>query len=349
MRSFHLGRHAIGPQHPPFIIAELSGNHNGSLDRALQVVRAAAEAGAHCLKLQTYTAEGMTLAVDSPDFYISDPDSLWKGTTLFQLYEQASTPWEWHKPIFDLCRELGMVPLSTPFDKSAVDFLDDLGVPAFKIASFESGDIELIRHTASKGKPIIASTGMASLQDIDTLVRTVRDAGDPPLCLLKCTSSYPADASDANLRTIPNLAEAFGTLVGLSDHTHGIGVAVASVALGACVIEKHVTLRRADGGVDSEFSLEPQELTSLVVESRRAWAALGRVKYGAGAKEQSSLRFRRSIYASEDIRPGETLTEKNTRVIRPGYALEPRFYPLVLGRTARVALKKGDRITWDVI
>ncbi len=344
-----IGRHPVGTDHPPFVIAELSGNHNGSLDRALEIVKAAAQAGAHCLKLQTYTADTMTLDTDQSDFFISDAQSLWKGKSLYQLYQEASTPWEWHQPIFDLCRELGMVGMSSPFDATAVDFLDSLDVPAFKIASFEAVDLPLVKKIAEKGKPVIASTGMATLEEIDLLVQTVRSTGNEQLILLKCTSSYPATATHANLKTIPHLREAFGVPVGLSDHTLGIGVAIAGVAYGACVIEKHLTLNRTEGGVDSDFSLEPAELKSLVEESRRAWEAAGSVQYGASHSEKPSLRFRRSIYACADIKAGDEFTENNTRIIRPGYALAPRFLPVVLGKRAKKDLRRGDRITWEVL
>ncbi len=348
-QNMAIGRHPVGTDHPPFVIAELSGNHNGSLDRALEIVKAAAQAGAHCLKLQTYTADTMTLDTDQSDFFISDAQSLWKGKSLYQLYQEASTPWEWHQPIFDLCRELGMVGMSSPFDATAVDFLDSLDVPAFKIASFEAVDLPLVKKIAEKGKPVIASTGMATLEEIDLLVQTVRSTGNEQLILLKCTSSYPATATHANLKTIPHLREAFGVPVGLSDHTLGIGVAIAGVAYGACVIEKHLTLNRTEGGVDSDFSLEPAELKSLVEESRRAWEAAGSVQYGASHSEKPSLRFRRSIYACADIKAGDEFTENNTRIIRPGYALAPRFLPVVLGKRAKKDLRRGDRITWEVL
>ncbi|MBY0369424.1 pseudaminic acid synthase [bacterium] len=349
MRTIPLGRYQIGENHPPFVIAELSGNHNGSLDRALEIVKAAAKAGAHCLKLQTYTADSLTIDCDLPDFRITDPESLWHGRSLYELYQEASTPWEWHAPIFDLCRELGMVPLSTPFDVAAVDFLESLGVEAFKIASFEAVDLALVRRIAQTRKPVIASTGMSTLSEVEEMVTALRTEGNEDLVLLKCTSAYPATAKDANLKTLAHMRDAFGTHVGLSDHTMGIGVAVASVAHGAVVIEKHFTLRRADGGVDSAFSLEPAELQMLVQETKQAWEASGQVAYGPRKDEAPSLRFRRSLYASQDIGAGELFSHENTRVIRPGYGLAPRFHPIILGKKAKTALKKGERITWDVV
>ena len=286
----------IGAEHPPFVIAEMSGNHNQSLDRALAIVDAAAQAGAHAIKLQTYTADTMTLDVRGGSFEINDPDSLWSGKNLHDLYKQAYTPWEWHKPIMERARELGLICFSSPFDETAVDFLEDLGAPAYKIASFENNHLPLIKKAASTGKPLIISTGMASLGELDDAVRTARDAGCTDLILLKCTSTYPATPANTNIRTIPHLREMFGCQVGLSDHTMGVGVAVASVALGSTVIEKHFTLSRAEGGVDSAFSLEPPELAALVKESARGWQALGQVRYGPTEAELKSLQFRRSIY-----------------------------------------------------
>lgn len=281
--SITIGNRQVGQDHPPFVIAEMSGNHNQSLDRALAIVEAAAKAGAHALKLQTYTADTMTLDIDEGEFYIEDPNSLWKGASLHKLYQLAHTPWEWHAPIFKRANELGMLAFSTPFDESAVDFLESLDVPCYKIASFENTDLPLIRKVAATGKPMIISTGMASVAELDESVRTAREAGCKDLILLKCTSTYPATPENTNIRTIPHLRDLFGTEVGLSDHTMGTGVSVASVALGATVIEKHFTLSRAEGGVDSAFSMEPAEMASLVLESERAWQALGRITYGAAS------------------------------------------------------------------
>ncbi|MCG6199250.1 pseudaminic acid synthase [Anoxybacillus sp. LAT_38] len=349
MREFEVMGRKIGPNQPPFIIAEMSGNHNQSLERALAIVEAAAKAGAHALKIQTYTADTMTLNLENPEFKIEDSDSLWKGNTLYQLYQQAYTPWEWHKPIFDRARELGMIPFSTPFDETAVDFLEELDVPMYKIASFENNDIPLIKKVASTGKPMIISTGMATVAELDETVRVAREAGCKDLVLLKCTSTYPASPENTNILTIPHMRELFDCQVGLSDHTMGIGVAVASVALGATVIEKHFTLSRADGGVDSAFSMEPDEMKALVVETERAWQALGEVKYGPTEKEKSSLKFRRSIYVAKDIKAGEKFTKENIRVIRPGYGLEPKYFERIIGLTANQDLKAGTPLSFDLL
>src|SRR3569833_1759658 len=285
MKPFQIAGRQIGPRHPPFIIAEMSGNQNQSLERALEIVEAAAKSGAHALKIQTYTPDTMTIDLDEREFHISDPNSLWKGTSLYKLYGEAYTPWEWHKAIFDRARELGIIPFSTPFDDSAVDFLEALDVPCYKIASFENTDLPLIRSVAATGKPLIISTGMATVAELDDAVRAAREAGCTDLILLKCTSTYPATAENTNILTIPHLRELFGCEVGLSDHTMGVGVSVASVALGASVIEKHFTLSRAEGGVDSAFSMEPAEMAQLVLEAERAWQALGRVSYGPSQAE----------------------------------------------------------------
>lgn len=347
MPAFSIAHRPIGLDSPPFVIAEMSGNHNQSLDRALAIVDAAARAGAHALKIQTYTADTMTLDIAGGDFVINDPNSLWAGRSLDQLYDEAHTPWAWHAPIFERARRLGLIPFSTPFDETAVEFLETLDVPCYKIASFEMTDLPLIRKVAATGKPLIVSTGMASLGEIDESVRTAREAGCRDLVLLKCTSTYPASPANTNLATIPNLRAWSGCEVGLSDHTMGVGAAVAAVALGATVIEKHFTLARADGGVDSAFSLEPEELQRLVEESERAWQALGQVRYGASAAEQKSLAFRRSLYAVRDIAAGETLTADNVRAIRPGFGLPPKYLDRLLGRTARRPLPRGTPLAWE--
>ncbi|MDZ5720974.1 pseudaminic acid synthase [Bacillus inaquosorum] len=349
MNEINIEGRKIGPHHPPFIIAEMSGNHNQSLERAFNIIEEAAKAGAHALKIQTYTADTMTLNMNTKDFKIEDENSLWSGRTLYTLYQQAYTPWEWHKPIFDKCRELGMIPLSTPFDESSVDFLEDLGVPIYKIASFENTDIPLIKKVAATGKPIIISTGMATVAEIDESIRAAKEAGCKELILLKCTSTYPASPENTNISTIPHMKELFNCQVGLSDHTMGTGVAVASVALGATVIEKHFTLSRADGGVDSAFSLEPSELKELVVETERAWQALGQITYGPTDEEKASLKFRRSIYAKKDIKAGEIFTKDNIKVVRPGYGLEPKFYDVIIGRTAKKHIAAGTPLKWDSI
>ena len=349
MTSFKIGQRLIGPDAPPFIIAEMSGNHNQSLEVALRIVEAAAKAGAHALKLQTYTAETMTLDLDEGEFFIQDPTSLWSGSSLYALYEKAHTPWEWHAPIFARARELGMLAFSTPFDETAVDFLESLDVPAYKIASFENTDLPLIRRVAATGKPLIISTGMASVAELDESVRAARAAGCKDLILLKCTSTYPASPENSHVRTIPHLRELFGCQVGLSDHSMGVGVAVAAVALGATVVEKHFTLDRADGGVDSSFSLEPAELASLVVETERAWQALGQVHYGVTEAERKSLVYRRSLYVTRDMVAGETFSADNLRAIRPGLGLAPRHLDAVLGRCARQALKRGTALAWSLV
>lgn len=339
----------IGQESAPFIIAEMSGNHNQSLERALEIVDAAAKAGAHALKIQTYTADTMTLDLDEGEFFISDPNSLWKGTSLYKLYQEAYTPWEWHKPIFDRCRELGMIGFSTPFDDTAVDFLEALNVSCYKIASFENTDIPLIRKVASTGKPMIISTGMATVAEIDETVRAAREAGCKDLALLKCTSTYPATADNTNILTIPHLRELFDCEVGVSDHTMGVGVSIAGVALGATVIEKHFTLNRADGGVDSTFSMEPAEMAQLVVESERAWQSLGQISYGPTEKEKKSLVFRRSLYIVKDLKAGEVLTQDNLRAIRPGHGLPPKYLPELLGRRLAKNVKMGTPMSWDLI
>jgi N-acetylneuraminate synthase len=339
----------IGRQHPPFIIAEMSGNHNQSLERALAIVDAAAKAGAHALKLQTYTAETMTLDLDEGEFFISDPDSLWQGKSLYKLYQEAYTPWEWHQPIFERCKELGIIGFSTPFDETALDFLETLDVPCYKIASFENTDIPLIRKVAATGKPMIISTGMATAAELDETVRTARQAGCKDLILLKCTTTYPATPENTNIMTIPHIRELFQCEVGLSDHTMGIGVSVASVALGATVIEKHFTMRRADGGVDAAFSMEPQEIQTLVIETERAWQALGQVSYEPTTKEKKSMAHRRSLYITKDMKAGDEFTPENLRAIRPGAGLAPKYIDEFLGKHINQKIKKGTPVSWDLL
>ncbi|WP_420458048.1 pseudaminic acid synthase [Neolewinella sp.] len=341
--TYKIGRFEIGADQPPFIIAEMSGNHNQSLDRALELVDAAAAAGAHALKLQTYTADTITIDHRGGLFDISDKNSLWAGQNLYELYSEAHTPWEWHKPIFDRAKELGMVAFSSPFDETAVDFLEELDVPAYKIASFESNHHPLLRKVAATGKPIIISSGASRLDEIYESVRILREAGARQICVLKCTSTYPATPENTNLRTIPVFQSVFpDCTVGLSDHTMGIGVSVAAVALGATVIEKHFTLRRADGGVDSAFSLEPEELAALVTETERAWQGLGGVQLDTQKAEEKSRQFKRSVYVVKDIAAGEVLTRENLRVIRPGDGLAPKFYEEVLGRRSDRDWQRGD-------
>ena len=339
----------IGLSHKPFIIAEMSGNHNQSLDRALEIVEASAEAGAHALKLQTYTADTLTLDVKDGEFFIEDKDSLWKGKSLYELYEEAYTPWEWHKPIMERAIELGMLCFSTPFDDTAVDYLEDLNVSAYKIASFENTHLPLIKKVASTGKPMIISTGMASVAEMDELVQTIRDAGCEQFILLKCTSTYPATPENSNVLTIPHMRKLFNCEVGLSDHTMGIGASVSAIAHGATVIEKHFTLNRADGGVDSTFSMEPEEMKSLVVEAERAWQSLGKVTYGPMEAEKSSSVFRRSLYIAEEMNKGDILTEKNLRIVRPGLGLAPKYYDILLGRKVKKDVKKGTAVKWEMV
>ncbi|WP_244277156.1 pseudaminic acid synthase [Synechococcus sp. GEYO] len=331
------------------VIAEMSGNHNQSLDRAFELVDAAAEAGAHALKLQTYTADTITLRQRGGDFQIKDEGSLWAGQNLHDLYTKAHTPWEWHQPIMERAASKGMLCFSSPFDETAVDYLNDLNVPAFKIASFENNHLPLIQKAASTGKPLIISTGMASLADLERAVSAAREAGCKELILLKCTSTYPATPENTNLRTISHLRDLFEVQVGLSDHTMGVGVAVASVALGATVVEKHFTLRRSDGGVDSTFSLEPEELKCLVEETERAWLSLGKIAYGITEKEKKSLVFRRSLYVSKDICAGELFTEDNIKIVRPGHGLEPFMLEKLLGKAAKKNLSKGNALTFEDI
>jgi len=349
MSSFKIGERLIGADAPPFIIAEMSGNHNQSLEVALQIVEAAAKAGAHALKLQTYTAQTMTLDLAEGEFFIKDPNSLWAGTSLYDLYEKAHTPWEWHAPIFARAKALGMLAFSTPFDDTAVDFLESLDVPAYKIASFENTDLPLIRRVAATGKPLIISTGMASIAELDETVRAAREAGCKDLVLLKCTSTYPATPLNSNVRTIPHLRELFGCEVGLSDHSMGVGVSVAAVALGATVVEKHFTLDRSAGGVDASFSLEPVEMASLVLETERAWQALGHVQYGATEAELKSVVYRRSLYIAADMAAGDPFTRDNLRAIRPGLGLPPKHTDAVLGRRARQAIKRGTPLDWSLV
>jgi pseudaminic acid synthase len=344
-----IGGRPVGRAVPPLVIAEMSGNHNRSLERALAIVEAAARAGAHALKLQTYTADTITLDVDESAFVIGGETSLWKGRRLHELYQEAHTPWEWHAPIMQRARALGMLCFSSPFDDSAVDFLESLEVPAYKIASFENNHLPLIRKVAATGKPIIMSTGLAMAEELDEAVRTALAAGCRELVLLKCTSTYPASPDNTNILTIPDMRARFDCEVGLSDHTMGIGTAVGAVALGASVIEKHFTLRRADGGVDSAFSLEPAELAMLVVETERAWRSLGTVSYGPTDAERDSLAFRRSLYVAEDMQAGEAFTARNLRIVRPAGGLHPRFYEQVLGRRVIRAVPRGTAVDWSLL
>lgn len=344
-----IGNRNIGQQHKPFIIAEMSGNHNQSLERALHLVDLAAEAGVDAVKLQTYTADTMTLNIHEGEFMIEAEDNLWKGESLYSLYEKAYTPWEWHEAIFQRCEELGILGFSSPFDATAVDFLEQLNVPAYKIASFENIDLPLIKKVAETGKPIIISTGLASIAELDEAVRTVRATGNEQLILLKCTSTYPASPENTNIATIPHMRELFNVEVGLSDHTMGVGVSVGAVTLGATVIEKHFTTSRAEGGVDAAFSMEPAELKMLVEETERAWQSIGEVKYGPTAAECSSLEHRRSLYIKQDIQAGERLTKEHIQSIRPGHGLPPKYFDTLIGREVKQDLTKGTALTWELL
>lgn len=339
----------IGRQHKPYVIAEMSGNHNNSLDRALEIVDAAARSGADAMKLQTYKPDTMTLDSRAPGFVIEDPKSLWFGRQLYELYDEARTPWDWHAPIMERAAQYGMHCFSSPFDATAVDFLEQLNVPAYKIASFECTDLPLIARVAATGKPMIISTGLASLAEIGEAVQTARANGCDDIILLKCTSSYPATPSDTNICTIAHLRQAFGCEVGLSDHTMGVGVAAASIAFGASVIEKHFTLRRADGGVDSTFSLEPEEFAALCIETERAWQALGEVRYGPTPNEFKSLMFRRSLYVGEEMKAGDIFDTRNLRCVRPGLGLEPKYFDQLLGKRVNKDVAKGTPVSLDLI
>lgn len=349
MNPIHLNQHTIGPDSAPFIIAEMSGNHNQSLDRALAIVEAAAKAGVHAVKLQTYTADTMTLDINEGDFYIDDPNSLWKGNSLYQLYKEAYTPWEWHRPIFERCRELGIIGFSTPFDVTAVDFLEKLNVPCYKIAAFENVDLPLIQKVAATGKPLFISTGMVTVAELDEAFRTAQEAGCRDIVLLKCTSTYPASPENSNLLTIPHMQQLYDCHVGLSDHTPGIGVAIGAVAVGATVIEKHLTLSRAEGGVDAAFSMEPGEMQQLVKESAIVKQALGKVYYGPTEAEKASMKHRRSLYFVKDIKAGEIITADHIRSIRPGGGLPPKYYPVLLGKRVVCDIKMGTPVAWDCI
>jgi N-acetylneuraminate synthase len=344
-----IGTQRIGINHAPFIIAEMSGNHNQSLERALEIVEAAARTGAHAIKLQTYTADTMTLDLKEGEFFISDKNSPWKGQSLYDLYKIAHTPWDWHKPIFDHAKKLGLICFSTPFDETAVEFLEKLEAPAYKIASFENTDLPLIQRVAATGKPLIISTGMASQEELDESVDVARKAGCKDLILLKCTSTYPATPENSNLLTIPYLRDRYGCEIGLSDHTLGIGVAVASIALGATVIEKHFTLKRSDGGVDSAFSLEPHEMKELVEQTKRAWQSLGKVFVAPTEAEKPSIMFRRSLYVVKDMKAGDVLTKENVRAIRPGLGLSPKEFDRVVGKKVKYDVKRGTPLIWNCL
>ena len=344
-----IGHRLIGDGHAPFFIAEMSGNHNQSLERALTIVDAAADAGADALKIQTYTADTMTLNISKGEFVVNDSKNLWKGRNLYDLYNEAMTPWEWHMPIKKRCEERGMQFFSSPFDFTAVDFLEECKVDFYKIASFENTDIPLIKKVAKTGKPMIISTGMASVTELSETVEAARKAGCKDIILLKCTSAYPSSPKDANLLTIPHMRELFNVEVGLSDHTMGMGVAIASVALGASIVEKHFTLDRSEGGVDSAFSMEPAEFKCMVEESKKAWESLGHVSYERGEAETKALVFRRSLYIAENMKSGDTFNTKNLRSIRPGLGLPPKYLELFLGKKINKDVSRGTPLNWDYL
>ncbi len=337
----------ISNQQPPYIIAELSANHNGSIERAFESIKAAKEAGVDAVKIQTYTADTMTIDCDRKEFQITG--GLWDGYSLYDLYKEAQTPYEWHKRLFDYAKEIGITIFSTPFDETAVDLLEGLDTPAYKIASFEMTDLPLVKYVAQTKKPMIISTGMANLEEIKEVVRVAKENGCTDLILLHCISSYPTPAEQSNLQTIPDLAERFGVITGLSDHTMGTTVATTSVALGACLIEKHFTLSRSEKGPDSEFSLEPQELKQLCIDTKIAWQSLGQAGYEKKEAEKSNVKYRRSIYAVKDIKKGDKLTKENIKRIRPGFGLEPKYYEQVLGKIAKFDIKRGTATNWDLV
>lgn len=339
----------ISDETKPFVIAEMSGNHNQSIERAFEIIDAAASAGAHAVKLQTYTADTITLNQNKGLFNISDKNSLWNGKNLYQLYKEAYTPWEWHKELFDYAKKKNLIIFSSPFDESAVDFLETLDCPIYKIASFENNHFPLLKKVAATGKPVIMSTGISNLSDIYKSVNVLKSAGCKELVLLKCTSTYPASPENTNVRTIPVLKEIFKCIIGLSDHTMGIGASIAAISLGARVIEKHFTLRRADGGVDSAFSLEPDELKSLVVESERAFLSLGKIQFDITEAEKKSINFKRSIYVSSDIKKGEVFSEQNLKIVRPGDGLHPEFFEMLIGKKASSDISAGTPVNWNLI
>jgi len=348
MQTIKINNITIGEANKPFIVAELSGNHQQDYNLAEKMIDAAARAGVHAIKLQTYTPETMTLNLQDNDFIVNEENSLWQGDTLFDLFGKAATPWEWHKPLFDRAKSLGLCAFSSPFDATAVDFLESLDVPCYKIASFENNDLPLIKKVAATGKPIIVSTGMASQQEIAELIATIRDTGNEQIILLKCTSNYPANASDSNLSTIADMRKTYNCLVGLSDHSNGISVSLAAVALGACLVEKHFVLDRREGGVDAAFSIQPDDFHDLVTESEKVHSAIGQVQYGGSDNEQKSKKYRRSIYSYKKIQKGDILSGDNIRIIRPGFGLAPKYYEQILGKTASQNIPGGTAMDWTL-
>lgn len=347
MQVIKIAGRSIGAAYSPYVIAELSANHNGKLETALRIIEEAKKAGADAVKLQTYKPDTITLNCDSEDFTIKG--GLWDGRTLYDLYEEAHMPWEWHKPLFDRARELGITIFSSPFDNTAIDLLEDLNAPAYKIASFEAVDLPLIKYAASTGKPMIISTGMADAEEITEAIEAAREGGCKELAVLHCVSGYPAPAEDYNLRTIPDMIERFGLVTGLSDHTLDNTTAITSVALGASIIEKHFTLDRCGGGPDDSFSLEPAELAALCQGAKTAWSALGRVDYGRKSSEQGNVKFRRSLYFVKDMKAGDVITPDCVRSVRPGFGLAPKYLDLLLGRQTSRAASHGTPVTWDLL
>ena len=339
----------INNNHEPFIIAEMSGNHNQSLERAVEIIHKASESGAHAIKLQTYTADTITLNVRKKEFLINDKNSLWYGESLYDLYNNAHTPWEWHEKLFEEAKKVGIICFTSPFSESAVDFLEDLNTPAYKIASFENSHLPLIKKIAATKKPIIISSGLATISELDESVKFIREYGCDNFAILKCTSSYPANPKHSNILSIPHMKKLFGCEIGLSDHTMGLGASIAAVSHGASIIEKHFTLKRSDGGVDSAFSLEPAEMEQLVIESKRAWESLGKIKYGPNKDDKNSLIFRRSVYISKNVKKGDKLTKKNLKVIRPGLGLAPKYYNILIGKKINKDAKKGTPFSWEFI
>ncbi len=346
MQEIKIAERPIGAAYPPYVIAELSANHNGRMDTALRLIEEAKRAGADAVKLQTYKPETITLECDSDDFKING--GLWDGRTLYDLYREAHMPWDWHKPLFDRARELGITIFSSPFDNTAIDLLEDLNAPAYKIASFEAVDLPLIKYAASTGKPMIISTGMANAEEIAEATEAALEGGCKEVAVLHCVSSYPAPAEDYNLRTIPDMIERFGLVTGLSDHTLGNTTAIASVALGACIIEKHFTLDRRGGGPDDSFSLEPAELAKLCQDTKMAWAALGGVNYSRKSSEEGNVKFRRSVYFVRDLPAGSIVGPEDIRRIRPGMGLAPKYFESLLGRRLKVAVVRGVPTRWDL-
>ena len=337
----------IGPAHPPYVIAEMSANHNGNIETAFKIIEEAKKSGADAIKMQTYTPDTLTLKSDLPDFQITD--GLWAGRTLYDLYEWAHTPWDWHKPLFDRARQLGITMFSSPFDNTAIDLLEDLNAPAYKIASFEAVDLPLIKYAASTGKPMIISTGMADAEEIQEAIDAAREGGCKELAVLHCVSGYPAPAEDYNLRTIPDMIQRFGLVTGLSDHTLDNTTAITSVAMGASIIEKHFTLDRSGGGPDDRFSLEPAELAALCHGAKTAWAALGQVDYGRKSSEQGNVKFRRSLYFVKDMKAGDVIAQDCVRSVRPGFGLAPRYFEQLIGRKVQSEVRFATPVSWDVI